>query len=43
MAFVILLYWLVWLGLAIYLIALATRFVRAVEQIADKFGRHPGP
>lgn len=27
--------WLVWLGIAIYLLMLATRFVNAVERIAD--------
>ncbi len=26
----------VWVGVAIYLLVLATRFVRAVERIADK-------
>ena len=29
---------LIWLGLLIYLIVLATRFVRAVERIADNIG-----
>jgi hypothetical protein len=43
MGIVILLYWLISLGAAIYLIVLATRLVRAVEQIADNFGQHPRP
>lgn len=30
--------WLIWLGVAIYLLMLATRFVNAVERIADRMG-----
>lgn len=30
--------WLVYLGIGIYLLVLATRFVRAVERIADRMG-----
>lgn len=30
--------WLVYLGIGIYLLVLATRFVRAVERIADGMG-----
>ena len=33
---------LIWLGLVTYLIVLATRFVRAVERIADDVGRRAG-
>jgi len=36
-----LLFGLIWLGLIIYLIVLATRFVNAVERIADKIGAQP--
>jgi uncharacterized oligopeptide transporter (OPT) family protein len=33
---------LVWLGAVIYLLTLATRLVRAIEHIADKFDGKPG-
>lgn len=33
---------LVWLGAVIYLLTLATRLVRAIERIADKFDGKPG-
>jgi hypothetical protein len=31
--------WIVWLGVVIYLITLASRFVSAVERMADKIGK----
>ncbi len=33
---------LVWLGAVIYLLTLATRLVRAIERIAEKFDGKPG-
>lgn len=36
-----LLFGLTWLGVMIYLLVLGTRFVNAVERIADKMGTEP--
>jgi hypothetical protein len=37
------LFFVVWLGLIVYVIVLATRFVNAVEQIARSFTRQQPP